>query len=447
MVKTAQSLTGSKSASGTLLSHNKKFESSKFMIEERGVKPPGQSKFFRGKLDDAISSAVIESKDNTLTLSDLCQQILVEGYVQSYIDFYYLTHRADPAEANGSSQIHTSVEDMIFIRDNLLKAEVSRRQGNTTGVYGAYNRLAEFYVLKQDWKTSFFFHEKSLEVAQLTNDIRAEMAANHSLGTIYQLMQDFDGARGFHERHEEIASSVDVFEEVAKASVELYKVYMVIAERFENQASFDKALEMYHKCLEAGKRSWDRAAEGEANGKIGNLLLAMGKTHDCLPFLKQQSTITSDLGNAEGRCRACSSLAYAYDILGLADKALSELSLVNSISEQAGDAQLQAQACKALGTLYSKVGKMDAAVDVLQKHFNLIKTILLKTSGPSFSAENSGNVKSHKLSSKDLDIARLYIGISKGNQLMGSYIVALQSDMSFLLEWKLHRSDDLIIKN
>jgi tetratricopeptide (TPR) repeat protein len=257
----------------------------------------------------------------------------------------------------------------------------------------------------------------------------------------------FDGARGFHERHEEIASSVDVFEEVAKASVELYKVYMVIAERFENQASFDKALEMYHKCLEAGKRSWDRAAEGEANGKIGNLLLAMGKTHDCLPFLKQQSLITSDLGNAEGRCRACSSLAYAYDTLGLADKALSELSLVNSISEQAGDAQLQAQACKALGTLYSKVGKMDAAVDVLQKHFNLIKTILLKASSTTFSAEKNGKEKSHKLSSKDLDIARLYIGISKGNQLMGSYIVALQSDMSFLLEWKLHRSDDMILTN
>lgn len=263
------------------------------------------------------------------------------------------------------------------------------------------------------------------------------MAANHSLGTIYQLMQDFDGARSFHERHEEIASSVDVFEEVAKASVELYKVYMVIAESFENLFSFDKALEMYEKCLDAGKRSWDRAAEGEANGKIGNLLLAMGKTHECLPYLKQQSLIASDLGNAEGRCRACSSLAYAYDTLGLADKALSELSLVNSISEQAGDAQLQAQACKALGTLYSKVGKMDAAVDVLQKHFNLIKTILHKSSA------SVDDQKVTKLSSKDLDIARLYIGISKGNQLMGSYVLALQSDMSFLLDWKLHRSDNM----
>lgn len=138
----------------TVLSQSKKIEASKFMIEERGVKPPGSSKFFRGKVDNA-SRVVSENKDTTLTLPDLCQQILVEGYVQSYIDFYYLTHRADPSEANGSTQIHTSVEDMIFIRDNLLEAEISRRQGNTTGVYNAYNKLAEHYVDKQDWKTRY----------------------------------------------------------------------------------------------------------------------------------------------------------------------------------------------------------------------------------------------------------------------------------------------------
>lgn len=418
------------------LSQNKKLEASKFLIEEKGGKAPGtSSRFTRRKIDTESHSTVFDKKNELLTLPDFCQQILVEGYVQSYIDFYYLTHRCDPAEVNGATQIKTSLEDMVFIRDNLLQAELARRQGETSGVYSAYGNLAELFVKKKDWKTCFFFHEKSLEVAQLTSDIRAEMAANHSLGTIYQLMLDFDGARSFHERHEQIAESMDVFEEVAKANVELYKVYLFIAERFDDQQSSDEALLMYKKCLEASKKCWDRTAEGEANGRIGNLLLSRGETDESLPYLKQQSIITSDLGNAEGRCRACSSLAYAYDSLGLADKALSELSLVNSISKQAGDTLLQAQACKALGTLYSKVGKMDEAVDILQKHFNLVKTIIFRTQDP--------NEKSHRLTPKDLDIARVYIGISKGNQLMGSYVAALHNDLSYMLDWKLQRADNM----
>eukprot|EP01034_Spumella_vulgaris_P025369 gene25369-31820_t len=90
---------------------------------------------------------------------------------------------------------------------------------------------------------------------------------------------------------------------------------------------------MYFKCLEAAKKSWDRAAE-------------------------------ADLGQAEGRCRACSALALALDLLGQPDKALAELTLVHTISEQAGDTYLQAQACRSLGTLYSKMGRLDAASDL-----------------------------------------------------------------------------------
>ena len=150
---------------------------------------------------------------------------------------------------------------MIFIRDNLVGAEVCRRQGNTTGVYLAYQRLADFYASLSDWKTSIFFHEKCL---QLTTDIRAEMSANHELGRVYQKMSLFDIARKYHEKHEEKATAVDVIEEISKANAELYKVYMVIATRADEQLNnFDEALELYHKCLDAAKKSWDNVARTE----------------------------------------------------------------------------------------------------------------------------------------------------------------------------------------
>ncbi len=414
------------------------------VVEEKPTKPPGVPKFTRKGPPQSPNhplgglEATMEKLSNA---GAICQQMLIQGYVQSYVDFYHLTHRIDPAasEENATSMIQISQDDLIFIRDNLLQAEMARRQGDTNSVYAAYTRLADYYVGKKDWKTGFFFYEKCLEVSQLTNDIRAEMSANHSLGTINQLMQNYERARIHHERHEELAVSVEVFEEIAKANAELYKVYLILAEHKDTLALLDEALALYELCLESAKKSWDKAAEAEANGRIGSLLLHKGDTQASIPFLRQQSQLAADLGHAESRCRACTSLALAWDLLGQSEKALNELTLVHSISEQSGDVFLQAQACRALGTMYSKMGKLDQAVEVLQRHFNLLKTILFRN------VSNASKIKqddpSRKVSAMDLDLARTYIGISKGNQLLGSYVVSLQFDLSSLLDWKLNRTE------
>lgn len=416
------------------------------VIEEKPTKPPGNPKFNRKVLQNTSTGGNIteESLPDKITPSSICQQLLTQGFVQSYVDFYHLTHRLDPlAREEITTTVNLPVEELTFIRDNLIRAEAARRQGDTSTVYAAYNKLADYYVSNKDWKTGFFFHEKCLEVAQLTNDVRAEMAANHSLGVINQLMQNYDRARMHHEKHEQLAISVDVFEEIARANTELYKVYLTLAEKAETSNRSEEALEIYMRCLEAAKKSWDKASEAEANGRIGNLLLHQGQVQQCIPYLKQQSQLAADLGHPESRCRACSALALAWDKLGQSDKALNELTLVHAISEQAGDAYLQAQACRALGTLYSKLGRLDSAVDILQRHFTLLKSILFRStsksapSAPTSSKEDS----SRKVTSADLDLARAYIGISKGNQLLGFYAIALQYDLSSLLDWKLNRSD------
>lgn len=420
-------------------------------IYERSTKPPGTAKFYRTKPDSEKDGKIYFENDN-FNISVLCQQLLVGGFVQSYVDFYQLTHRVDPTTIQdmGMSQIQISNEDTIFIRDNLVKAEVSRRQGDTVSVYAAYNQLADYYVKKQDWQTSLFFHEKCLEVSQLTNDVRAEMSANNALGIIYQLMFEHNKALSYHERHEEIANSLDIFEEVAKSNVELYKVYLHLAEKANSQNKLDVSLEFYNKCLEAAKKSWDKSSEAEANGKIGSLLLNRGEAQQSLYFLRQQSQLSADLGNAEGRCRACSALALALDSMGQSEKALHELQMVVSVSDQVGDAYLQAQACRGLGILLSKLGRLEEAVEVLQRHFNLLKKILSKPkstiSGEAGDSSAAAAVLPivHIVSTQDLDMARAYIGISKGNLLMGKYVATLQSNLSMLLDWKLNRTDIVI---
>jgi tetratricopeptide (TPR) repeat protein len=369
-----------------------------------------------------------------MTDQDFATQLLVGGYVQSYVDFFHLTHRPDPTVVDHSSpppQIKVSLDDMTFLRDNLVQAETNRRNGNTVGVHVAFNRLADFYEAQSDFQTSIFFHKKCLDVAGMTSDMRAEMAADHALGTIYQRIDNFDVARRYHEHHEEVAQSVDMFDDIVKANTQLYRVYTYLAnQQSEDAGNHDVAIELYNKSLVAAQKSMDKAAEGEANGKIGTLLLKLNMVSESVPYLKQQSQIASDNGDPESRCRACSALALAFDKLGESEKALAELMLVGTISEQAGDILLQNSANRALGTLFSKIGKLNESVEALNKHFTLLKTILSKK-------DDIEGAESITLS--DLDMARVYVGIAKGNLMMGGYFVAIQYDFESVLSWKLNR--------
>jgi len=446
MVTSTVSKANNSSSSSKVLNNNKLLVAPL----ETTSKPPGTSRFSRSRNDfDKDTIAVITTNTNSLILnrsdileteiqleSDICKQLLINGYVQSYIDFYHLTNRADPLSDPSKKEItkiRTSVDHMLFIRDKLLDSENARRQGNTNDVYIAYNSLADSFAKIQDWRTSIFFHEKRLEVAQIISDDKAIMNANQSLGLVHQQIHEYEIARKFHEKQEQFASKYDLVEETARAHAELFKVYMFLASDLEHDKNHNDALDMYKRCLNSAIKCWNKPAEGVANGKIGNLLLSQGLAKESIPFLRAESNIATEMADADGRCKASSALAFAFDILGEADKALEELTLVHTISEQAGDASLQAKACKALGILYSKVGKFELAAQCLYKHFILVKGIISKQSNKSS--------EDREFTSQDLDLARVYVGISKGNHLMGSYICAMQFDFDSLLSWKLSRAE------
>lgn len=175
------------------------------LISKLSIKPPGKPKFKLNiikndiKLNSDINSS-LNNLNNSITEENYCIKLLCDGYVQSFVDFYHLTQRIDPNNSDGIYvKIQCTNDEMSFIRNNLVLAEISRRQGNIMGVYTAYNKLASSYKKKKDWKTAIFFQEKCLEVAQLTTDLKAEMLANHTLGIIYQSMNNYDLARVYHE--------------------------------------------------------------------------------------------------------------------------------------------------------------------------------------------------------------------------------------------------------
>ena len=298
-------------------------------VEERISNPPGKSRFSRVTLSKPTETNSVQQMP--LTDAEICRQMLCDGFIQSYIDFYHLTHRSDIMENDISHQ------EKITVRNHLVRAEESRRKGNTKGVHQSYMKLASIYLNANDWKTSIFFYEKCFEIAQMTSDKNAEMAANHSLGIVYQKMGDISSARRFHERHEELAKSVDSLEEVAKANAELFKVYSELAQQMDDDDDLERAHELFLKCLHASRLAMDKFAEAQSNGKVGNVLMRKGDMAAAIPYLREYSQISADLDDSENRCLASSALAAALDSIGMTEKALVELQLVSSISEQAGD--------------------------------------------------------------------------------------------------------------
>eukprot|EP01035_Chromulina_nebulosa_P018530 gene18530-24249_t len=226
-----------------------------------------------------------------------------------------------------------------------------------------------------------------------------------------------ESARKYHEKHEDIAYSVDVLEEVAKANSELYKVFLHLAKTNEDNNNFEDAIVNYNLSLESAKKCLDKQAEADANGSIGNLLLQQGKAEESLPYLSRQAELAADMGFSEGRCKASSALALAYDRLNRSEKALAELNLVHTISEQEGDIHLQAKSSKALGSLLSKLGRLNDAVTAFERHYELIKTLLSNKT----SAIEEDQVKNDTLPI-DLEIARSYVAISKDWKISRNHV-------------------------
>jgi tetratricopeptide (TPR) repeat protein len=142
----------------------------------------------------------------------LCLQILTEGYVQSFVDFFYLTHKpeavADAAEEDddpSSSRRMLPDEQLEFVRSSLCNAEAARRQSRTKEVYGSYQSLAELFASMDDFKTSVYFREKCLEIAKLVADTEGELRASRELGVAHDKLGNVQESIKFYEKAHALA--------------------------------------------------------------------------------------------------------------------------------------------------------------------------------------------------------------------------------------------------
>lgn len=364
----------------------------------------------------------------------LCEQILANGYVQSFVDFFYLTHRPDPkaalqatgaADAAAPGEIDVSPQEMVFLSKHLTTAEKARRLGDTNVVYQSFNVLAQYFQQLEDPKTGVYFYEKCLEIARLTNDRGAEMLAHHCLGAAHEGMGELLPAAAYHERHRDLAAEDALEEEQRTANAELVKIYWKFAEQKEAARDGDLAVQFYEKCLQAARAAGDRASEGVAAFKLGRAFAREGQPQQAVPFLEDYLAIGQALGDLEGQGHAYAELARAHRRMGDDDTAQEFLEQFLEVALQTDNLMAQGEACKGLGALYSRKEEFHKAVEVFEKYFETCRSLV-----------NAGQGATPLV-----DLARTYLGLARANALLGRYYHALRCDLGELLEWKTRRKE------
>jgi tetratricopeptide (TPR) repeat protein len=356
---------------------------------------------------------------------DVCVQMLLGGYVQSYVDMFYLTHRPEPAGDASASGFE--IAEIEFLRDQLVTTEHCKRRGDIPDVLNAYESLASYCAEKSDIKTMIFFYEKCLEIARLVKDPMCEMRVLSKIGAGYHTLKDLDKAREYHEQHVAIAQVLYAHEDDAilrgEAFLQLGRVYWDLALLYERKRMHNEAIDMYKKNLDCASQASEIEAVGEAQLKIGICYNLLAQPSNALPFLESFLESCRGLGNVEGEGKACAELATAHENLGNKQLSIEYLNHYAMIATHADNLTNQADACRRLGHIYTASQDFQRAREMHEKNYELTPAVAAHTCDPTA-----------------LNCSRINVGAARANDRMAIFLTLIKDDFRGLLEWKNSRT-------
>jgi tetratricopeptide (TPR) repeat protein len=144
----------------------------------------------------------IEAK---VTRESVCMELLESGNPQSYIDFYYMTHGQFDSNSKSYSE-----EQLLSLKNNLAKAEVSLRTGDTEESILTYTDLGEMFMTRKEYKSACYFFERCLEISRLNDLYEYEALAFKGIGDTYVNQGDIFGSMQEYEDGLKIAETYDV---------------------------------------------------------------------------------------------------------------------------------------------------------------------------------------------------------------------------------------------
>lgn len=371
-----------------------------------------------------------------LDKQQLCIDLLMVGCVQSFVDFFYITHRrqtgatgagnAHVESVTGSGQspeesndVEIPEETLVFLKETLEVAETARRASNYQHCFESYNTLAEYFEKVPDLRSGMYFHQRCADVASEVDARESISKAFLNLGTCEERGQNWESAMQFHEKALMIATTADSLPLQVKAASRLTQVYQVLAEGREREGRDADATALYERCRDCAQLSKDAVLEGTACHRLGLSKYKTGRFEEAVDLQKQYLDICRMHDDRVGESAARGALAQAYEAVGSTQEAIKQLENLLNVASEAGELRAQAGACLNLGILCNGRGDHEKSVELLEQHFDLARQI-----------GDRGLI----------DSARVVLGMVRGSGKLKSYVDLVSGDLDKLLRWKSKRA-------
>eukprot|EP00930_Biecheleria_cincta_P101103 TRINITY_DN92738_c0_g1_i1.p1 TRINITY_DN92738_c0_g1~~TRINITY_DN92738_c0_g1_i1.p1 ORF type:complete len:408 (-),score=117.24 TRINITY_DN92738_c0_g1_i1:109-1332(-) len=403
------------------------------MAEETGYPPEGTNEATPGGEEAAAPAEdTIKQEQKTddrlikvkgLDKQQLCIDLLMVGCVQSFVDFFYITHRKTaPTEQNPDVEVKDvpiPEETLVFLKETLEQAESARRARSYLQCFESYNSLAEYFEKVPDLKSAMYFYQRCVDVAAEVDAWESISKANLCLGSCEEQAGNWQSAMQYHEKALQIAQSADSLPLQIKAASRLTLVCQVLAEQCEKESRDSDATALYERCLNCAQLSKDDTLEGTACHKLGLSKHKTGNFETAIDLQQQYLDICKRNDDRVGESAARGALAHAYEATGNTQEAIKQLENLLSVASEAGELKAQAGACLNLGILYNSRQNHEKSVELLEQHFDLARQI-----------------GDRRL----IDSARVVLGMVRGNGKLKSYIDLVNNDLDKLLNWKSKRA-------
>ena len=204
-------------------------------------------------------------------------KLLQEGYLQSFIDYLYLTNETTPSMIQPSQKLleeyrmnkrrkdhlDFSEESLVKLSEDLVQAEDYLREGYTKECIQQYEGICKAYEKLNDYETASYFYNRILEVSKEAKNIDGEAQAYMGLGICEEEVLNPFESMGYHETALEKAIDGNIPNIIKKVSQQLVRVYKNIAKSYEQKDELDRSLEYFEKCLDACKKADEAEMEAK----------------------------------------------------------------------------------------------------------------------------------------------------------------------------------------
>lgn len=238
-------------------------------------------------------------------------KLLSEGFMQAYIDFFYLTNGTTPSSIQPSERLleeqklnkqqkrvlEQSPAMLTSVSETLKEGELYWRDAAAQDCFRTYHKMAKMYEEYNDYETASYFYQRCLDISIEFKYIEGEANAHRGLGTCEEKVFNKFEAMHHLETALEKASSGDLTEATREISRDLVRVYQQIANEYLEMSEFELSLQFFEKCLEVSRKAEDRNIEAECYQQIGMIYETQGELEKSVQYRTQFLTLCKETKN------------------------------------------------------------------------------------------------------------------------------------------------------